>query len=712
MSDPGIKTALIVTDAENFVTSFLEIFTERGRTDITSKVDGVLSKWDQNRNDDDDNIAIWIFRNADPTELEERLRKNRIWDRYFAPMFSARGKKGTVINILTPSSGEIRNLINYHRIVDGVKVDFQQIDFAALELEKKAKGQKILKEDTCKTLDLIQLSRIIRGTKESGGMNLTSIEGICGKNDRVSAFDKLKGMSGMIIFKEYIFGKDEKRPISNGRTEIRKVGGLLQRSESIQRKVEVEYRDRILRQTITPEMDTLNMHIALTGNPGTGKTTIARLMGEIYHELGLLSTGHVVKVTSGDLCAGYVGQTAIKTKERINEAMGGVLFIDEAYTLIRGGDNDYYGIQAIDTIVEAMTDHMGEFAVIIAGYPDDIKDLLEGNRANVGLQSRFKRIINIEDYSTDELVEIFSNYFSKQNIPISDELKQVLTRLMQRYYDSFPRGRNSKWANARTVLGLAETMRGRCVDFGDSVLDLLHLPNELRYLLEGTKQNIALPKKVTMDELRLPKAEIINTKEEIDIHKMEQAVLFIETVKDGGEVLSGTGFLISPYGHFLTCNHVIAGGQEITARVRFAKNGVNVDTLYSCGTMSTFEDIDIALLKLDGIDLPYLSLEKEISYRFEKGAKICLSGYPLGKRTAHDCTYIEGKISSTRKENNLECINLDISGKCGNSGGAVIDMKTGSVIGVFIGSIFEGEKLVEEINYMRPIRYFLQRFVV
>ena len=120
----------------------------------------------------------------------------------------------------------------------------------------------------------------------------------------------------------------------------------------------------------------MNLHYVLTGNPGTGKSTVAKLLGEIYYELGFLPSGHTVKVTRSDLVAGYVGQTAIKTRACIEQAMGGVLFVDEAYMLKRVNqdgmsDNDF-GQEAIDTILEAMSDRAGEFAVVVAGYPKGV----------------------------------------------------------------------------------------------------------------------------------------------------------------------------------------------------------------------------------------------------------------------------------------------------------------------------------------------------
>ena len=147
----------------------------------------------------------------------------------------------------------------------------------------------------------------------------------------------------------------------------------------------------------------LSLHMVFSGNPGTGKTTIARIMARIYHSLGILSKGQLVEVDRSGLVAGYVGQTAIKTRKVIEKALGGVLFIDEAYALNGKAENDF-GQEAIDTILKAMEDHRDDLVVIVAGY-DGLMD--EFIHSNPGLESRFNRFLHFDDYSTDEMMRIF-----------------------------------------------------------------------------------------------------------------------------------------------------------------------------------------------------------------------------------------------------------------------------------------------------------------
>ena len=192
----------------------------------------------------------------------------------------------------------------------------------------------------------------------------------------------------------------------------------------------------------------VSKHLVFTGNPGTGKTTVARIVASIYKKIGVLSKGQMVEVDRAGLVAGYVGQTAIKTREKISEAMGGILFIDEAYTLSKGDEKDF-GQEAIDTILKAMEDERDDLVVIVAGYPDLMEDFIN---SNPGLRSRFTKYINFPDYNEDELYEIFSSLCEKYSYTYEEEAE----KLIKEKISEMVKNKDENFANGRTVRSFFE----------------------------------------------------------------------------------------------------------------------------------------------------------------------------------------------------------------------------------------------------------------
>lgn len=191
----------------------------------------------------------------------------------------------------------------------------------------------------------------------------------------------------------------------------------------------------------------VSKHMVFSGNPGTGKTTIARIIAQIYKSLGVLSEGQLVEVDRSGLVAGYVGQTAILTKKMCDKAKGGVLFIDEAYTLSKNSSDNDFGKEAIDTLLKEMEDNRDDLVVIVAGYTDLMNDFLE---SNPGLKSRFNKFIAFNDYTPEELMKILQNMCEKQDFKLDAGAKKyVLTQ-----FELF--AKSPDFANARTVRNFFE----------------------------------------------------------------------------------------------------------------------------------------------------------------------------------------------------------------------------------------------------------------
>ena len=193
----------------------------------------------------------------------------------------------------------------------------------------------------------------------------------------------------------------------------------------------------------------VSKHMVFMGNPGTGKTTVARKLAEIYKYIGVVKTGQLVEVDRSGLVRGYVGQTATRVQEVVEEALGGILFVDEAYTLTVGKGEGDFGQEAVDTLLKAMEDHRQDLIVIVAGYSDLMDQFLE---SNPGLRSRFSNFILFEDYTAEEMMEIFKNNLKSQDYKLSKEAEKKAAKMMKERVENKP----DNFANARDVRNFME----------------------------------------------------------------------------------------------------------------------------------------------------------------------------------------------------------------------------------------------------------------
>jgi SpoVK/Ycf46/Vps4 family AAA+-type ATPase len=451
------------------------------------------------------------------------------------------------------------------------------------------------------------------------------------------------------------------RTINQALDHLEEMVGLAPVKEEVNKlmaALEVENARRNAGLAIAP----ISRHMVFTGPPGVGKTEVARALGEIYHSLNVLRKGHLVETDRSGLVAGYIGQTAPKTLDKCKEALDGILFVDEAYSLANASPYDV-GRESIETLLKFMEDNRDRIVVIVAGYPDQMRAFIG---SNPGLASRFPKTIAFPPYTADELVLILRLMANRQNYMLPDELE---TRLNPWINIGM---RINAWGNAREMRTLLERAREAqalriAADPSADIrkLELADIEAGLRiseYRERETEQ-------ISDTVLRIP-ALRLSTSPLSDGTSSLQAAVVTVIVDD----LLGSGFFISRDGYLLTNRHVVKDNKFVTVKLTTGRQ-------LPGEVLRSNETRDIALVKVNESNMTALPLLLEAP---EVAAEVYAVGTPRDEK--YSTTITKGIISAYRTENDLTLIQSDVATHPGSSGGPMVD-RFGNVVAACVAGI-------------------------
>lgn len=469
---------------------------------------------------------------------------------------------------------------------------------------------------------------------------------------------------------------DNKNHILTAEEELENLVGL----ESV-KKVMKKIRAFAKRNVGQPDF---NLHMCFYGNPGTGKTEVARILSRILYEAGVLKEAKLVETDAFGLIGEALGATGPKTKAKIDDALGGVLFIDEAYTLSNSTSStgtSAYGAEAISVLLKEMEDKRGQFCTILAGYKDEMNRTLS---TNPGLESRIQFTVDFPDYTREELGEIAKVMLHKKKYGITEE---ALSRILD--ITDYERQRPN-YANARNVRNildqviLNQNLRTEDSSIQDSEIileDVEDYISEKGLTISKVENEAGGSFDFDVSEL---KDDYYEFEEEIDTDYITQAVISISS-----NTSQGTGFIISKDGVCLTCAHCIEGnGSSQKARISMLlANGKIFNTYTTFKLIKKDEKNDLAIIKLDeDMEYTYLPL-LSASYKYQPLKEFIMAGYPFGGESFQSVSFTEGKIASVNQIEDRRVVFADMFGKPGNSGSPVVDSSKMKVIGVYWGGI-------------------------
>ncbi len=420
----------------------------------------------------------------------------------------------------------------------------------------------------------------------------------------------------------------------------------------------------------------ISRHMVFTGPSGVGKTEVARALGEIYRSLTVLRKGHLVETDRSGLVAGYIGQTAPKTLDKCREALDGILFIDEAYSLARPGND--FGQEAIDTLLKFMEDNRDRIVVIVAGYPNEMQRFIN---SNPGLSSRFTKTIEFPPYAANELAAILRVMAKRQNFVLPDHLESSLDPWMKVGM------RNRSWGQAREMRTLLERAREAQAtriahDPSGDVRQLAMADIDAAIQISGYRETV--PEKISDTLVKIPALPHSVTPLSEGTSALQAAVV---TVKIEGA--HGSGFFISRDGYLLTNHHVVTENKFVTVKLTTGRQ-------LPGEVVRTNKTRDIALVKVNESGMTALPLRLDLP---EVASEVYAAGTPRDEK--YSTTITKGIVSAYRTENDLSLLQSDTAIHPGNSGGPMVD-RFGNVVAVSVSG-FAISGVSTSINFFIPI---------
>ncbi len=422
----------------------------------------------------------------------------------------------------------------------------------------------------------------------------------------------------------------------------------------------------------------ISRHMVFTGPPGVGKTEVARALGEIYRSLNVLRKGHLVETDRSGLVASYIGQTAPKTLDKCKEALDGILFIDEAYSLARPGHD--FGQEAIDTLLKFMEDNRDRIVVIVAGYPNEMQRFIN---SNPGLSSRFTKMIEFPPYAANELTAILRVMAKHQNFVLPGNLESSLDPWIKLGIH------NKSWGQAREMRTLLERAREAQAtriahDPSGDVRQLVMPDIDAAIRISGYRETV--PEAISDTVVRIPALRRSVTPLSEGTSALQAAVVTIK-LENG----HGSGFFISRDGYLLTNHHVVGDNKFVTIKLTTGRQMPGE-------VLRSHKGRDVALVKVNESALEALPLQLEPP---DVAAEVYAVGTPYLE--SYSTTISKGIVSAYRTVNDLKLIQSDAAIHGGSSGGAMVD-RFGNVVAVSVSGVTTtAEKLGSSISFFIPI---------